>query len=262
MISLQRLIFPILFISISVIGSTGALAEELTSQSSNIFKFQQKLALKGNVKAQYKLAMMYESGAGVDKDLEQAEHWYTKASEAGDKAAADRSVYLKVKQRGYNSTTDASWLSGIKAGANDNNAEAIYLLGQMYREGHGVDKDLNKSLELLTTVNILGTANVDKQIAAIMDEIDAEKAAQLRIKKQRKMDHARAKQEQEVQVANQLADQQAEKELKAKNEELIKAEKRRRYEAVMLQLKLEQEKIDGQQAEVTGVDSVAMDDEI
>jgi len=56
------------------------LAEELANQSSNIFKFQQKLAMNGNVHAQYKLASMYENGDGVTASIDQAKLWYGRAA--------------------------------------------------------------------------------------------------------------------------------------------------------------------------------------
>ena len=55
-----------LLLAVALVTFPAALnAEELINQSSNVFKFQQKLAENGNVQAQYKLALMYETGEGV-----------------------------------------------------------------------------------------------------------------------------------------------------------------------------------------------------
>lgn len=44
-----------------------------------VFEFQSKLANKGNAKAQYFLAQMYEEGRGTAADAEMAKHWYEQA---------------------------------------------------------------------------------------------------------------------------------------------------------------------------------------
>ncbi len=233
-----------------------AYAEELASQSSNIFKFQQKLAMNGNVHAQYKLASMYEMGDGVTASIDQAKHWYGRAAEAGSKPAMQRNTYLITKEQGYDPAKNADWLNSVKTDANAHKAEAMFLLGQLYGEGLGVKKDLERSLELLRQVQILGVANVDNQIALIQDEIDAiNKAEQQKGRDQKK---ASLKPANEEQQAAQLARQQASKEELAKQQ----AEKIRRYEKAMLQLHQEQRLIDEQQAWASGGAEATADDEI
>ena len=59
-----------------------------------VFEFQSKLAEKGNAKAQYFLAQMYEQGRGTEANPEMARHWYEKAEQNGyDPLAQDSSVY-------------------------------------------------------------------------------------------------------------------------------------------------------------------------
>lgn len=241
-----------------------AYAEELASQSSNIFKFQQKLAMNGNVHAQYRLASMYEMGDGVTASIDQAKHWYGRAAEAGSKPAMHRNTYLITKEQGYDPAKNADWLNSVKTDASARKAEAMFLLGQLYGEGLGVKKDLEKSLELLRQVQILGVANVDNQIVLIQDEIDAiNKAEQQKDRDQKK---ASLKPANEEQQAAQLARQQASKEELAKQqaeaEKLVQAEKIRRYEKAMLQLRLEQQQIDEQQAWASGGEGASADDEI
>lgn len=242
-----------------------ARAEVLSSQSNNIFKFQQKLAMNGNVHAQYKLASMYEMGDGVAADIEQAKHWYERAAEAGSVPARQRSVYLSVKEQGYDPAKNADWLNSVKTDADEHKGQAMFLLGQLYRDGIGVDKNLDKSLELLKQVRILGVANVDKQIAAIQGEIAAKSNAKRKVEQA-----AQATQNNKTQEAasvkqpsaEELATQLAEKEAKLKQHaEAEQADKIRRYEQAMMKLKLEQQLIDEQQARVTGGEGI-VDDEI
>lgn len=263
------------------------------SQSSNIFKFQQKLAQNGNVQAQYKLASMYERGDGVETNIEQAKHWYGLASKAGSKPAYHREVYLKVKQNGFDKTNDAAWLASIKADAAVRDPEAAFLLGQLYHQGLGVKKDLNKSLELFQQVKILGVANVDNEVSSIraeMDEIDRAAQQKKRAAKQKqaakqKKAAQQKKVQQKVEKARQVAplkktpqtQQQVKKAAPVKKAPVAeqqkvdqktkavlpeKSEKRKRYEAVMEKLRLEQQKIDEQQSQVSGDEGANVDDEI
>lgn len=237
-------------------------SEVLASQSSNIFKFQQKLAMNGNVHAQYKLASMYETGDGVSADIEQAKLWYDRAAEAGSVPARQRSIYLTVKEKGYDPAKNAGWLSSVKSDADKHEGQAIFLLGQLYRDGIGVDKDLDKSLELLKQVRILGVANVDKQIAAIQGEMAAKNKARRKAVPATLNIEAREVAAVQQPSAEELAIQQAEKEAELKQQaEAEQAEKIRRYEEAMLKLKREQQLIDEQQARITGGKGV-VDDEI
>ena len=135
-------------------------ADESVSETSSLFNFQHKLALRNNVPAQYKLACMYEAGDGVKQDITQAEHWFSLASKGGMKAAEDRLVYLTVKKQGYDPAKYSSWLAGVKSDAEAGKGQAEFLLAQLYHEGLGVEKDLEKSLKYFKQVSLLGDANV------------------------------------------------------------------------------------------------------
>lgn len=232
-------------------------AEDLIDHSSNVFKFQHKLAMNGNVHAQFKLATMYETGDGVKVDIEQAKSWYTKASAAGSAPAAQRLTYLEVKQQGYTPSQHKQWLETVKQDAAAHNADSTYLLAQLYSQGIGVNKDLRKSLELYDEVAILGSADVEKEIAEVQVEI--KKAREAKVVEQMKRE-----QEQVRQLAAKQAqekDKQQEKIEQAEARKLELEEKKRRYEAVMLKIKKEQEMINQQQANVTGKEVANIDDE-
>ena len=256
----------ILLVLTSIAFPMTANAGEYVNQSSNIFKFQQKLAMNGNVTAQYKLASMYERGDGVTASIEQAKNWYGRAAEAGSKPAMHRRTYLEAKEKGYDPSKNADWLNSVKTEAGAHKAEAMLLLGQLYGEGIGVKKDLERSLELLKQVRILGIANVDKQIAFIQNEIDEQNNLEQQNKVARSKENIRLKQVSEEQLAAQqakiLADKEARAKQKAEAEKLAQAEKVRRYEKAMMQLQLEQQQIDKQQAWASGGDVASADDEI
>ncbi len=269
----------ILFISLSFILPASGYAVDASSQSNNVFVFQQKLANKGNARAQYKLATMYESGTGTEQDMEQARHWYYKASSAGVKAAKDRMTYLAIKQQGYDKTKNSAWLAGIQKDAKESKGDALFLLAQLYREGLGVKKDLNKSLEILDKVSLLGAADVESEMALIQQEVDANNKAKQIARKRHKMKLARLALQEKQQQAEQLTNIESPKipakeaplvtkaqkadTPQAADESAIQAAKIRRYEKAMMALKLEQQKIDEQQAWAAGdEDAETADDEI
>lgn len=231
-------------------------------QSSNIFNFQHKLALNGNEHAQYRLASMYETGDGTEVNIEQAKHWYSLASKAGLKAASNRETYLRIKEQGFDQARDADWLASVKADAIEHDAEAVFLLGQLYRQGLGVEKDLNKSLELFKQDKILSNANVETEIAMIRAEFAA-RDKEKELVKYREIEKARlVKQAQKTQIKDEKLELQAQKAKQAEAERLEKAEKIRRYEEARMKLIREQQLIDEQQSRVTGGSVESIDDEI
>lgn len=267
----------ILFISLSFILPVGAHALELSDQSNNVFKFQQKLANKGNARAQYKLACMYETGTGVERDIEQAKQWYNQAATAGIKSASDRMTYLSVKQRGYDKTKDSAWLEGVKKDAGESKGDAMFLLAQLYREGIGVKKDLNKAIEILDQVSLLGAADVEDEMALIQKEVDANNKINKNLRKERQRKAASAAQQIKLKQASNEAQQGAQKAAQKvapdankttqtaqqiDADKAIRAEKIKHYKEVMKKLQLEQQQIDEQQAWASGGKASSADDEI
>jgi len=116
--------------------------------SASVLRFQTKMAERGVAESQYNLGFMYETGAGAEQNLSDAMHWYSKASAQNYQAASDRLVYLQIKTKGMKNE-HAHWLSRLKNSAQSNDKDALFLLGQMYAEGTGVNKSLTLSLELL-----------------------------------------------------------------------------------------------------------------
>ena len=116
--------------------------------SASVLKFQTKMAERGVVESQYKLGFMYETGSGVEQNIDKALHWYKKAAAKRFKAASDRITYLKLKNTGMRHEY-IHWLSTLKTSAKANDKDALFLLGQLYADGLGVNKSLTRSLEFL-----------------------------------------------------------------------------------------------------------------
>jgi len=237
-----------------------AQAEQAAYETSSLFKFQQKLALKSNVRAQYKLASMYEVGEGTKKDLTKAVHWYDLAHKAGLKAAGDRIIYLTIKKQGYDQAKYASWLASVKVDAGANKGEAKFLMAQLYHEGIGVKKDLARSLQLFEQISLLGDANVDNEMAVLREEIDARNQTNKRAIKQAKWTPALAKPVPQPPAAQPPLIKKEQLALKLAAEKNKMVEKKKRYDAVMLKIKQEQKLIDDQQAEISGGGEVIEDE--
>lgn len=243
-----------------IILPANLLAEGLIDQSSNVFKFQNTLANSGNVNAQFKLASMYEEGEGVEKNIDQAKHWYGIAVKGGSKPAKQRENYLRIKENGFDAANDAKWLDSVIADAEVHEADAVYLLAQLYHDGIGVKKDLEKSLELFKEIKSLGEASVEREIVSINREIAGDRLARENQQKKSELENKQAQQAIETKQAQRVQSAQVRKQAKKaanikqalNKEQLIQAEKRKRYEEVMLELKLEQQKIDEQQSRVGG----------
>ncbi len=251
------------------------------TQGSNIVKFQYKLASRGNAGAQYRLGRMLETGDGITVDLDEANRWYDLAAKSGLKTAAQRSTYLSVKKQGFDAATDTVWLNSVKTDADRHKPDAVHLLAQLYHQGRGVKKDLNKALYLFNEVRIRGVADVYEEIASINEEMDATNKALQRKHQQQELAKKKERDKQaqlallreaqqpakkaaivSAKVVKPASEEKQAKVLQAKlvtSQQTIQAEKIRRYEKAMMQLKREQTLIDAQQTEITG-DSA--DDEI
>jgi len=103
------------------------------------------LAERGNVLAQYKLGLMYNSGEGVQQDFAEAVRWFHRAAAQGY-APAQKSLGVKYEKgqgvkRSYGEA--ARW---YRYGADQGDAAAQYRLGRMYALGRGVRRDFTEAV--------------------------------------------------------------------------------------------------------------------
>lgn len=143
---------------------------ETYDPSPSVYRFQKKMAERGDASAQFKLGTMYENGAGVDADIFKARYWYSTAADQDYKPAKNRLVYLDIKHNGFKEE-HKSWLQTLKNDARHNDGEALYLLGQMYAEGTAVNKSLTRSLKLLRKAAAENISGTDSQIAKVEEEL-------------------------------------------------------------------------------------------
>jgi TPR repeat protein len=191
-----------------------------SASSTGVLRFQQKMAAKGHPEAQYKLAMMYESGTVVEIDIEQAKIWYNKAAYQNFKAAKNRLIYLDIKQNGFKQAHNF-WLNGLRHDALYGDGEALFLLGQMYSYGTGVDRDLKKA------VNILKKAVASNILASEVELIRADRAYN-----EEKQKHAAATRQMQQEQARLAAIQEQNK---RKTQQTLLVEKRHKIEQKIIE---------------------------
>ncbi len=212
------------------------------STDSGIFEFQQKLAKGGNAIAQYQLAVMYETGRGVAKDINKAREWYKKSAAGKYTPAKHRLVYLEVKTSGFK-PSHKSWLNSLSTDAKRGDPEAMFMLGEMYENGTGVKKDLARAQSYYKSSSARGHIDAENRLYSVEQKLaqqnKADEAARQQATKKKQADKERKAKQAAVAREKARADQARQKQLKAEQE-------RRRLEAERRRLAEERAKLDAQ----------------
>jgi TPR repeat protein len=98
------------------------------------------IAEKGDASAQYRLALMYSEGKGVQRDDKAALTWFQKAAEQGD-AAAQYDTGVSYATGAGTAKNDAEAAKWFRRAANQGMPYAQLNLGLLYASGHGVPQD-------------------------------------------------------------------------------------------------------------------------
>jgi TPR repeat protein len=208
-----------IFLCLGIFASAFAAPQ---STDLSIFRFQQTMAEKGQATAQYKLAMMYETGKGIEQNIEQARLWYGRAALQNYKPARHRLTYLDIRQNGF-TPAHQIWLKDLMRDAESKDGEALFLLGQMQAEGIGMPRDLNqsaRSLRQAAAINVPGSDSELARVEALLVEMRATEqkqklAAQRVAHQQTEKRTIEAEEKQRILRQKQLADQQRQREAQA-----------------------------------------------
>ena len=101
---------------------------------------------KGNVAAMYNLALMHLNGDHGKKDIQKAIEWLSRASNEGY-ILADLTLG-GLYQKGREGDLKPNYAKGreyFEKAALKNDPAALLLLGKIFKEGEGIDKDLSKA---------------------------------------------------------------------------------------------------------------------
>lgn len=204
-----------------------------TAQADGLFDFQMKLAKKGNAEAQFKIGEMYESGFGVEKDMEQARIWINKAAAKGHKVAGYKLLYWDLKKNGVTSANRQK-LNTLRQAADNEEPNAVYYLGKMHAYGVGMKKQPQQGLELLNKAAFLGVLEAERDAVSVREAIQRAQLAKRRAEQKRqamlkkKQEEERRKKleaQRKAEEARRLAAQK-EAERKRKEAEKLAAQKR------------------------------------
>ncbi|MBI4183275.1 MAG: sel1 repeat family protein [Proteobacteria bacterium] len=109
-------------------------------QAKAAYWFEQA-AKQGHPGAQYHLGLMYERGIGTRRDFFRAAEWYQLAVEWGDHREAKYALGLMyLRGRGL-PRNESKAVELIRAAADQNHHLAQFIMGDLYENGWGVEKD-------------------------------------------------------------------------------------------------------------------------
>jgi len=156
------------------------LTEISGAQADMVFDFQMKLAKKGNAEAQFKVGEMYESGRGVEKNMDEAMKWISKAAAQGNQAAGYNLLYKDLEKNGVTRENKAE-LVELQNAAKAGDGYAQYYIGLMHSRGVGVKKSSNSALNWLGKASLVGITAAETEIARVNG---ANQGARLRAQQQ------------------------------------------------------------------------------
>lgn len=122
-----------------------------------------------SAEAQYQLGLMYQLGEDVEKDLTKAVEFFTKSSDQGlAQAKYELGLMYKLGEGVEKDLTKAvEFLTDV---ADRGYPQAKYELGLMYESGEGVEKDLEKSNELIQEAADEGYTLARQHLGILEDE--------------------------------------------------------------------------------------------
>jgi len=120
-------------------------------------KCYQDAATQGNADAQCKLGNMYEHGSGVKQDFDEAIRWYQKSAEQGNGEALNR----------FHDFAD----NGI--------VSVQYILGGMYEQGKGVQKNCEEALKWYYEASVQGDIYAINKVRKFAEQGDNDSQCKL-----------------------------------------------------------------------------------
>lgn len=169
----------------------------VTQSSEKAVEWYLKAAEQGQVEAMYNVAFSYRDGQGVPRSTIKSLEYFAKASAKGmDEAYLYISAYIMRLSRGTPIRTDKDlFQAGYQYDLFDHNlqkalecwtiaayrgnADAQYYLGKCYKDGRGVEADLEKGCSLIRMAEAQGQPqaiqetddNINLATAIIMDRL-------------------------------------------------------------------------------------------
>ncbi|MDP8232272.1 MAG: tetratricopeptide repeat protein, partial [Candidatus Zophobacter franzmannii] len=110
------------------------------------FIIYESLSRFGDAYAQFSLGFCYQTGQGVEKDLNEAFKWYLKAAELEFADAQYLLGYCYQNGQGVEADIDEAFKWYLKSVENGS-SRGMYYLGSCYQDGQGVEADIDEALK-------------------------------------------------------------------------------------------------------------------
>ncbi|GEM_PF-3279583 len=120
-------------------------------------------AQKGNHDSQYIVAVFYELGIGIDKNLKEANKWYLKSAIGGNSDAQNNLGFNYSNGNGVRQDFIQAYKWYVKS-AKQGNVKAQAMLSIIYDIGEGVSRDLVQALKW-------GYIALSKNYSLVLDQI-------------------------------------------------------------------------------------------
>lgn len=151
----------------------GTKKDEASAQKifKRIFPVLKDMAEQGDTTAQIQVGCMYELGAGVEQNEEQAVYWFIEAAKQGDTHGqlilAD--MYTEGDLVEENQEQAVYW---FMQAAKQGDAEAQYFLAGRYADGIGVERNYEQALYWCTQAVENGYEDAQELLDDLYDEED------------------------------------------------------------------------------------------
>lgn len=133
---------------------------------AEIFKWMLKAAEGGHAEAQSEVGSGYRHGRGVGKDPDKAREWYLKAAAQGHTGSMSRLASMCEQEGQVEAALE--WLQkAVDAG----DKFSAWRLGNMYKKGQGVEKDLDKAISVYSQSFAAGDLSSASELADIYEEL-------------------------------------------------------------------------------------------
>ncbi len=144
------------------------MSETLAMASDKLQSIEAK-ALKGDVQAQRKLALMYSDGNGVPQDQETSFKWALKAAKGNDDEAQNMLAYMYEEGRGVERSEKEAFHWFGRAAANGN-VPALSALGRMHLWGIGTKKNEHEAFLCFQKAIARGSTTAKSNLAHMYED--------------------------------------------------------------------------------------------
>ena len=167
---MRSLLGWLLLCGVMLVASSSECLSRSAGDDESAFEKSLALAELGDPQAQLDVGYRYANGNGVNKDAVKALKWYLKAAEQGQPRAQYLLALMYDTGLGPVEKNKASSLSWLRKSADQGYAKAQFLLGLYYSNGLGVPKDKTIAFSYYKKAAEQGDAVAQHNLACMLEE--------------------------------------------------------------------------------------------